>query len=139
MNGQPDIETLSRDECLALLATVSIGRIGTTVDALPVVLPITFALSDGELVVRTMPGTKLHQATVNSVVALQADQYRGPADPTGWSVLVRALARPIVDAAELDAARQLPLGPWAPAGTYLAMEPTIVSGRRIHPADGPAI
>ena len=40
-----------------------------------VVLPVTFALHQGSLVFRTMPGTKLAAAALDAVVALQADHY----------------------------------------------------------------
>jgi uncharacterized protein len=124
------VEPLSQEECMALLPSATIGRIGTTVDALPVVLPVRFALHNGSLMFRTMPGTKLHHATLNAVVALQADHYDDN-DPFGWSVLVQGVAQEIVDPHRLAAARLLPLGPWAPDGRYNALEPAIVSGRRI--------
>ena len=128
---EPLVEPLSQEACMALLSTVSIGRVGTTVDALPVVLPITFGLLSGSIVFRTMPGTKLHDATLNAVVALQADHYASMHEPTGWSVLVQGLTREITDPQRLAAARRLPLGSWAPDGRYLDLEPAIVSGRRV--------
>ncbi len=129
--SEPFVEPLSREECLALLSTVSIGRVGATVDALPVVLPITFALDDRSIVFRTMPGTKLHAATLNAVVAFQADQYASPHEPLGWSVLVQGMTQEILDPHRLAAAQFLPLGPWAPEGRYLSLEPALVSGRRV--------
>ena len=127
---QLHVEPLSQEECLALLASVSIGRIGTTIDALPVVLPITFALHNGIIMFRTMPGTKLHDATLNAVVALQADHYNDD-DPFGWSVLVQGMTQEVTDPHLLAAVRLLPLGAWAPHGRYNALEPAIVSGRHI--------
>ena len=128
---QPVAVPLSQDECLALLSTVSIGRIGTTIDALPVVLPVTFALHGGSIVFRTMPGTKLAEATLNSVVALQADHYASLHDPVGWCVLVQGMTQEVTDLPRLSAMKLLPLGAWAPEGRFLALEPAIVSGRRI--------
>ena len=116
---------------MALLSTVSIGRVGTTVDALPVVLPVTFGLLSGSIVFRTMPGTKLHDATLNAVVALQADHYASLHDPFGWSVMVQGMTQEITDPYRLAAARLLPLGSWALDGRYLDLEPAIVSGRRV--------
>ena len=128
---EPVIIPLNQDECLALLATTSIGRIGTTVDALPVVLPITFALHRGTIVFRTMPGTRLHDATRNAVVALQADHYADPHEPAGWSVMVQGQTQEIAEPNWLNAVQLLPLGSWAPDGRYICLEPAIVSGRRI--------
>ena len=126
--SEPYVVPLSQEECLALLSTVSIGRIGTTVDALPLVLPVTFALHNGSIVFRTMPGTKLHDATRNAVIALQADHYASLHDPFGWSVRVQGMTQEILDPHRLAAAQLLPLGPWAPDGRYLSLEPAIVSG-----------
>lgn len=116
---------------MALLSTVSIGRIGTTIDAMPVVLPVTFTLHQGSLVFRTMPGTKLDTAVLDAVVAFQADHYGSLHDPAGWSVMVQGMTQQIADPSRLAALQLLPLGSWAPQGRYVALEPAIVSGRRI--------
>jgi nitroimidazol reductase NimA-like FMN-containing flavoprotein (pyridoxamine 5'-phosphate oxidase superfamily) len=131
MAQPPRAVPLNQDECMALLSTVSIGRIGTTIDAMPVVLPVTFALHQGSLVFRTMPGTKLDTATLDAVVALQADQYASLHEPIGWSVMVQGMTQQVIDPSKLTALQLLPLGSWAPEGRYLALEPAIVSGRRI--------
>jgi nitroimidazol reductase NimA-like FMN-containing flavoprotein (pyridoxamine 5'-phosphate oxidase superfamily) len=41
------LEVLDRDECLRLLATATLGRIGLTSQSLPTVLPVNFIL-EGE-------------------------------------------------------------------------------------------
>ena len=38
------LEVLSREECLSLMATVSVGRLGVSIDALPAILPVNFVL-----------------------------------------------------------------------------------------------
>ncbi len=137
----PGIFELSPDRCLALLATVSVGRVGVTIDALPAVLPVNFVVSDGSVVFRTVPGTKLDAATRGAVVAFEADAYGNSEDPQGWSVLIRGIARELDDPAELAVARTLPLESWAFDGTadrFVRIEPTLVTGRRVvgqRPAD----
>jgi nitroimidazol reductase NimA-like FMN-containing flavoprotein (pyridoxamine 5'-phosphate oxidase superfamily) len=119
---------------MALLSTVSVGRVGICIDALPAVLPVNFAVHDGAVVFRTVPGTKLHDATQDAVVAFQADHYSDTRAPFGWSVLVRGVARQIIDPSTLAAARLLPLGSWALDGRpdpYVRVEPAMVSGRRV--------
>ena len=69
----PVLEELSRAECLRLLATVPIGRISYTRQALPAVEPVNFGLHDGAIVIRTDAGGKLMAATRRAVVAFQAD------------------------------------------------------------------
>src|SRR5690242_8976111 len=97
-------------ECQRLLRTVSVGRVGVTIDALPAVLPVNFVVHNGGVLFRTVSGTKLEAATSNAVVAFEADsvdQAEG-----AWSVLVRGVAREVTDASDLEAVRSLPLESW---------------------------
>jgi len=139
MTLRPGIYELTPDECLRLLKTVPVGRVGVTIDALPVVLPVNFVMRDGTIVLRTVPGTKLDAATAGMVVAFETDNYGTSAEPWGWSVLVRGIAQAITDPAELDRARSLPLESWAFDGSadrYVTIAPTMISGRRVVPPDG---
>ena len=123
---------LDRGECVALLATVPVGRVGVSIGALPVILPVNFALMDGTVLFRTVPGTKLDAATHGTVVAFEADGY-APDGTTGWSVLVIGRASEIRDPAELARARAIPLTPWAVgdrAEHFVRVELARVSGRR---------
>jgi uncharacterized protein len=134
MNGTGNVplQILSRHECLALLATVSLGRLGVSIDALPAVLPVNFVIHDESVVVRSVPGTKLDAALRQKVVAFEADAYTADGRQ-GWSVLVRGVATEITDEAELAAARSLPLRAWAfpaDANRFVRIATTLVSGRR---------
>ena len=125
------LEALGRDECLQLLATATVGRIALHWDALPRVLPVNFAL-DGETVVfRTGPGTKLAAAAAGAVVAFEVDDI-DPWYHDGWSVVVTGIASALTGEA-LARATRLPLRPWAPGARndYVAIMPTLVSGRRL--------
>jgi nitroimidazol reductase NimA-like FMN-containing flavoprotein (pyridoxamine 5'-phosphate oxidase superfamily) len=139
--SSPGIWKLSPTRCLDLLGTVSVGRVGVTIDALPAVLPVNFVVSDGSVVFRTVPGTKLDAATSGAVVAFEADAYGTSEDPRGWSVLIRGVARELTDPAELAVARALPLESWAfdgQADRFVRVEPTLVTGREVvgpRPAD----
>jgi nitroimidazol reductase NimA-like FMN-containing flavoprotein (pyridoxamine 5'-phosphate oxidase superfamily) len=128
------IEVLSRDDSLSLLTTVPVGRIGLSMDALPVVLPVNYALDrDGErLVLRTAEGTKLRAALHRSVVAFEADHI-DPFSHTGWSVLVRGSSCVLTDGHEIERARRLPLRPWANEHTdyWVAVSLDLVTGRRV--------
>jgi hypothetical protein len=99
------LRQLSRDECLALMASVSLGRIVYTQRALPAVELVNFALDHGDIVIRTDGGGKLAAATQHSVVAFEADC--------------------------LDAG--IGLSSWAP-GTrehFIRISPEILNGRRL--------
>ena len=90
------LEILSRDECLELLDRAHVGRIGLCMGALPVILPINLRMLDGDVIVRSGPGSKLDAALNHAVVALEVDAF-SPFDHTGWSVMVQGLATEIVD------------------------------------------
>lgn len=126
---------LERGECLRLLGTATLGRVGLTSGALPAVLPVNYLFDGEQILIRTSPGTKLEAATRDSVVAFEIDEI-DPVGHTGWSVMVQGMARHVTDPAELDRISRLPLARWAPGGdggNIVAIRPEIVSGRRIHP------
>ncbi len=67
------LEVLDERECRTLLEGVSIGRVGLSIRAMPVVLPVNFALLPDAVVVCTSPGSKLEAACNQAIVAFQAD------------------------------------------------------------------
>jgi len=123
---------LSRGRCLELLASARVGRVGVSVRALPVVLPVSYRLDGERVVFRTVPGTKLDAAVHRSVVAFETDAY-DPDGVWGWSVLVQGVASEITNAAELARVRRLLAGTWAfldeDSAGFVAVEPTFISGR----------
>lgn len=127
-----DLELLSPEECGRLLAQRSVGRVGISVGALPVVLPVNYAMLDGDVVVRTGEGTKLDAALAGSVVAFEVDHV-DPLYHEGWSVLVQGRAAVMTDPVDVERARHLPLRPWAPGSRdrYIRIPAEILSGRRI--------
>ena len=66
-----------------------------SIDALPVILPIHFAVGDDSVLIQTVRDTKLDLAAAHSVVAFQADTP----EPEGgwWSVLLQGIANPVGD------------------------------------------
>jgi len=130
-NGVPRLEALSRGECLRRLATQSVGRIGITVQALPVVLPVNFGLLGESVVFRTIPGTKLDAATNKAVVAFEVDSYE-PDGRSGWSVLVIGRATRMV-ADEVGEAETLAIGAWpldGQASHFVRIEGSQITGRQ---------
>jgi uncharacterized protein len=126
------VEVLSRDQCLALLPQASVGRVGITVGALPVILPVNFAVLDGSVIFRTVPGTKLSAATARNVVAFEVDWYEGDGS-SGWSVLVQGMASEVGDAAARSAALaslHMPWGVAADADRVVKINVAFISGRR---------
>jgi nitroimidazol reductase NimA-like FMN-containing flavoprotein (pyridoxamine 5'-phosphate oxidase superfamily) len=128
------LEVLRREACLRLLDRATLGRVAVTSAALPTVLPVNFRLAGDRIVFRTGEGTKLAAATRNAVVAFEVDGI-DPVDHTGWSVVVTGMARPIVEADDLDALDRLGIPRWAsgPDGHLVEISLEMVSGRRIPP------
>lgn len=137
MSLQEGLEQLSAAECRTLLRLTPVGRLGLTSGALPVVLPVNYALTDQGIVFRTARGSKLDAAVANQVVCFEIDG----ADPVahrGWSVVVTGTAR-VLEGSERDRALRLPLPHWVDddADHVVAIPMEHVSGRRLrHVAGG---
>jgi uncharacterized protein len=126
------LEILDRKECLRLLATATLGRVGVSLGALPVILPVNFRLVGDRIVFRTGIGTKLDAATDNAVVAFEADEIE-PFSHTGWSVTVTGESREVTAPDALMRIRAANLPRWAPTGDgrIVEVDTTVISGRRI--------
>ncbi len=111
MGPTDDWETtiLTREECFHRLAEVPVGRISVSIDALPVILPVHFALEDESVLFRTVRGTKLDTAATDAVVAFQADASDSRAGGW-WSVLLQGIASPVRDGE--DESHRGNLTPW---------------------------
>jgi nitroimidazol reductase NimA-like FMN-containing flavoprotein (pyridoxamine 5'-phosphate oxidase superfamily) len=127
------LELLTEPECYELIRDVRVGRVGVTVGALPVILPVNYACVEGDVVFRTAEGTKLRAAVDRAVVAFEVDEY-DPAARTGWSVLLVGEAREVVTPDEIAMLEATDLEPWTDAdgrSRWVRLRPEFVSGRRI--------
>jgi nitroimidazol reductase NimA-like FMN-containing flavoprotein (pyridoxamine 5'-phosphate oxidase superfamily) len=124
-------EVLGRDECFALLRSAAVGRIGLSMSALPVVLPVNFAVDGDRLVVRTAAGSKLDAALGGAVVAFEAD-HMDPESGEAWSVLVRGSSAVLTDPADIASLTDLDLNSWVADSSdqWVMITTDIVSGRR---------
>ena len=127
------LQRLSRDECLLLLASVPVGRVIYTRQALPAVELVNFALDHGDIVIRTDHSGKLAAATRGAVVAFEADQL-DPDARSGWSVTAIGPSSEVTDPGELARLRAIGLSSWAP-GTrdhFIRISPVMLNGRHLH-------
>jgi hypothetical protein len=125
-------DVLSAAECVELLVSVPVGRIGITVGALPVILPVNYSFIDGAIVFRTASGTKLASATANSVVAFEVDSFASDGH-AGWSVLIQGTAHHLTGREELKAALAVLTVPWGvdPVADHVVrVEPRMLTGSR---------
>lgn len=128
------LEILDTEECLSLLRHGQIGRISTSLRALPVVLPVTYAMDGDTIVFRSSVGTKFHAATRNAVVAFEIDDF-DPVTRQGWSVMVVGEASEVTDPDEIARVDGLGLEPWVAENgdpdRYIRIPIVHISGRRI--------
>ena len=126
------LELLPDDDCWSLLEGGVIGRVGVSIEALPVILPVNYAVVDRAIYFCTAPGTKLRAAAREAVVAFEVDDF-DPVLHTGWSVLAVGEAREVQDPARLVDVLRKGGGPWADGARahLIRIAPAFVSGRRI--------
>jgi len=90
---------LSELECRQLLATRSRGRVGLTIGALPVIMPVEYEYDKGVITFGIDHDAKLEHAANGHVLAFEVDAY-DPESGSGWSVHVLGRATVITDDAD---------------------------------------
>lgn len=90
------LNVLSTAECFTHLQESRLGRVGVSIDALPVILPVLYRCDENSIWFFTEEGTKLNAALRNAVVAFEVDYLD---DSNGWSVLVIGSTREETDPA----------------------------------------
>lgn len=93
-------DVLDRATCLELLRSTRLGRVGLSVDALPVIVPVGFEVVGERIVLGAHADPREVAAIDGVVVAFEADAW-DPERGEGWSVLVQGPARRLVDRADL--------------------------------------
>lgn len=128
-----EYEVLDHEECLRLLASHEVGRLGFLVGDQPMVLPVNYSLDGETVVVRTDLGTKLENVPFTRV-AFEVDEVRRDL-AEGWSVLVQGVGQDISTSVDptSEHLRSLPLTPWAPGPKdhWLRIVPREITGRRL--------
>jgi nitroimidazol reductase NimA-like FMN-containing flavoprotein (pyridoxamine 5'-phosphate oxidase superfamily) len=120
-------QPLTPAQCLALLASVPVGRLVYTEEALPAVHPVNFVLLGNDVVINTGSGAKFAAAERGDVLAFEADHIDIAAQ-NGWSVLVVGHASVVRNIDELVAVAAPGSRPWAPGRTKHVIR---ISGERI--------
>ncbi|TDP31866.1 pyridoxamine 5'-phosphate oxidase-like protein [Nocardia ignorata] len=126
---------LGRAEAIRLLASVPMGRVVYTRDALPAIRPVNHLVDeDGSIVIRTrltsyLSGLAGH--TTALVVTYGADEI-DPVRRVGWSVSVTGFARTVTDPARV-ARYERRLRPWVDGlmDSVITITPDMVSGIRL--------
>lgn len=127
---------LDEEQSWDVLRRCGHGRLAVSVLGNPDIYPINYIADHGVLLMRTNPGTKLAELTVNANVAFEVDEV---ADGEAWSVVVTGKARVVESQAEVDSLDKLPLKPWIPTRkyTYVEITPERIHGRYFELGDEP--
>ena len=127
------IEVLGSDECKELLARDVIGRVAVVIGATPMIFPVNYALDGDDIVMRTLPGSRLDVGQGHA--AFEVDSF-DRASQSGWSVLVTGHLEEVTWYQAKDMARlqALTVVPWAPGdrNLWLRLRPGFVTGRIVH-------
>jgi nitroimidazol reductase NimA-like FMN-containing flavoprotein (pyridoxamine 5'-phosphate oxidase superfamily) len=130
----PGLQDLNRDECVELIESTPIGRVGFWADGAPLVLPVNFRWHENSVVFRTLEGQKLDAAAISQPVCFEVDRW-DDRNHDGWSVVVRGVAEHVSEWADVEQLEQLGLIPWAGdewRSRWVRIVPTEISGRWLH-------
>ena len=127
------MKTMSRRECMQLLGTKQVGRLGVIAGGYPVIVPVNYGLDGEAVVIRSDPGTKLDAAAYERVT-FEVDDIDDE-HHAGWSVLLRGCAWEVRSEEEVlyRGTHAADPEPWAGGekGHWLRIAPTQVTGRRL--------
>jgi hypothetical protein len=131
MNADPAPRPLALSECLRLLATVPVGRIVYTRQALPAVEPVRFTLDGGHIFAAVGAASALPATVHQSVVAFQADRFDD--NHGSWAVTVVGDVQIVSDPAKMEKLRGTGLTSWIPSGRdqFLHIKLGIVTGQQL--------
>lgn len=126
-DGDPILK-LDDDQTWKLVESTKHGRLVVTVAGEPDIFPVNYVVGGRKLFLRTAPGDKLAELTINSKVLFETD---GVLSDEAWSVVLRGTARVLDKSADIAAADALGLKSWVPTlkDFYVEITPTSVSGR----------
>lgn len=80
------MERLDRDEALEVLENAPVAHLGMIDRGDPYVTPMSFVVSSGRVLFRTMPGRKLDALRANPKVCIEASLYDG--ETGSWSSVI---------------------------------------------------
>lgn len=130
----PMVAKLDRAECVRLLTSETVGRLGFVHEGSPEVLPVNYVMDGDAVVFATNTGMKLWDAT-RSPVVFEVDCVDS-SSRSGWSVVVHGLAQEVTtaDAPVLtERLAALHLRPWVEGDRphLVRIAPTAITGRKV--------
>ncbi len=126
------LDIIEAEECWALAATKSVGRLAVAIKNRPDIFPVNYRVVDNGLLLRTAPGVKLAAATLGAGIAFEIDEF-DEAVHHGWSVVIHGTAHELEGLDELLEAEAAAVETWASSrkDRFVRIEVDEISGRRI--------
>lgn len=131
------VEELDTAECWRLLETANLGRLAIEGhDGRPDVFPVNHLVHNGNVYIRSAPGTKLSSIAKNPAVAFEID---GETANFQWSVVLHATAHRLDLDDEIEQSGVLELVSASPTVKHdvIRLSPESVTGRRFPRRDRP--
>lgn len=130
------LELLEVEECLRLLRSKSVGRLGLSASSLPIVLPVRYVVDDDRILLATGRDTRMAAATRDTVVAFEVDDF--DSDPaTGWSVMVQGRASELAEGVDAPGAEALSSWIGSAPVRCVCIPMEFITGQRLHADGGP--
>jgi nitroimidazol reductase NimA-like FMN-containing flavoprotein (pyridoxamine 5'-phosphate oxidase superfamily) len=126
------LEILPFEDCLRLLDSVPVGRIGFFADGEIVILPVNHLVDGQDVIFRTGAGSKLSSVGSKNLAGFEADAYDARTR-SGWSVVVSGFTEVVESDDEIRRLNHLGLQPWGSAAdspSWIRIRPTSITGRR---------
>ena len=123
------VTILPEHRCWDLMASVTLGRLVTSVSGNPEIFPVNFVVQRRTILFRTAEGTKLVSTAINNRVVFEVDDHNVA---EGWRVIVKGTARSLRTDEEIVDAEHAQVLSWTAADKmfYVRVIPRIVTGRR---------
>jgi nitroimidazol reductase NimA-like FMN-containing flavoprotein (pyridoxamine 5'-phosphate oxidase superfamily) len=128
------IHALSKDECLELLSTTTVGRLAFVGQDGPELVPVNFAVIDDHIYFRTLPDGFLSGLRNGTHPVAFGVDHHDDTFQRGWNVTVKGTIRQVEDRATINKVLSHErLRPWAGGVRPMVMRIDIVSvdGRRV--------
>jgi len=107
-----------------------IGRVAVVIGATPMILPVNYAMDGENIVMRTMPGSRLDIGQGHA--AFEVDRFDRETQ-SGWSVLVSGHLEALnwYNTEDMERVQSLSVQPWAKGERplWLRLRPEFVTGR----------
>ena len=126
------LEILPFADCLRLLGSVPVGRVGFFADGEIVILPVNHLVDGQDVIFRTGTGSKLSTLGNKNLVGFEADSYDARAH-SGWSVVVSGFTEMVESDEETQRLTDLGLQSWGRTADdphWIRIRPTSITGRR---------